>query len=101
MPDLQDRHVLALTTRSDIAVEQYVNGRDQQLLLNAGRVDELAAAVSPVPQFARGHAALAFARWYRQDVPGAKAAAETATGLVPATTPREQRHVEIVHAFVN
>ena len=101
MPDLRDRHGLALTTRSASAAERYIDGLDQQLSLNAGGVEGLTAAVQADPEFAVGHAGLAFAQWYRQDVPAAKANADRARSLAASTTPREQRHVEIVHAFVN
>ena len=68
MPDLCDRHGLALSTRSPRAVEQYVQGLDQQLSLNAGGVEGLTAAVEADPEFALGYAGLAFAQWYRQDI---------------------------------
>jgi tetratricopeptide (TPR) repeat protein len=101
MPDLCDRHGLALSTRSPSAAEQYIQGLDQQLSLNAGGVEGLSAAVEADPEFALGYAGLAFAQWYRQDIPGAKASAKQARALSTNTTPREQRHVEIVNAFVN
>src|SRR6266566_4442079 len=101
MPDLCDRHGLALSTHSPAAVEHYIQGLDQQLSLNAGGVEGLTAAVEADPELALGYAGLAFAQWYRQDVPAAKASAAKARSLAGHTTPREQRHVEIVNAFVN
>jgi hypothetical protein len=61
MPELDDRHGLALSTRSPIAVERYVQGLDLQLSLNDGGVERLRSAVEADPEFALGHAALAFA----------------------------------------
>jgi tetratricopeptide (TPR) repeat protein len=101
MPDLRDRHGLTLTTRSTSAVEHYIGGLDQQLSLNAGGVEGLTAAVQADPEFALGHADLAFAQWYRQDIPSAKATVDAARALAAGTTPREQRHIEIVYAFIN
>jgi hypothetical protein len=69
MPDLTDRHGLALSSRSPSAVEAYVKGLDLQLSLNAGGVEGLAAAVQADPEFATAHAALAFALCYRSDIP--------------------------------
>jgi tetratricopeptide (TPR) repeat protein len=101
MPGLCDRHGLALSTHLPHAVEQYIMGLDQHLSLNAGGVEGLAAATEADPEFALGYAGLACAQWYRQDVSAAKASAGQARALAASTTPREQRHVEIVDAFVN
>ena len=68
MPTLTDRHGLALSTRSPSAVERFDHGLDLQLSLNAGGVEGLASAVEADPDLALGHAALAFALWYRSQV---------------------------------
>jgi hypothetical protein len=101
MPDLRDRHNLVLSTRSPSAVEQYIQALDLQLSLNAGGVDGLTKAVETDPDFAVGQAGLAFAQWYRQDVPAAKVTVQQARALAPSTTQREQRHVEIVGAVID
>ena len=101
MPDLRDRQGYALSARSPIAAERYVEGLDRQLSLNAGGVEGLSAAVQADPGFALGYAGLAFALWYRQDVPAAKVSLDRARALVGDLTPRERQHVEIVGAFVD
>src|SRR6185295_8075491 len=78
MPTLTDRHGLALSSRSPSAVERYDHGLDLQLSLNAGGVEGLASAVEADPEFALGHAGLAFARWYRSDIPAARASLQQA-----------------------
>src|SRR4051794_36010273 len=78
MPDLRDRHDLVLSTRSPSAVEQYVHAMDRQLSLNAGGVEGMTAALEADPAFALGQAGLAFAQWYRQDVPAAKVSVQKA-----------------------
>jgi tetratricopeptide (TPR) repeat protein len=100
MPELSDRHGLALSARSSSAVEEYIEGLDLQLSLNAGGVAGLAAAVQADPDFALGHAGLAFAHWYRSDLPAARASVQQACALLGDVTPRERRHVEIVAAAV-
>jgi tetratricopeptide (TPR) repeat protein len=102
MSDLADRHGLALSTRSPIAVERYVNGLDLQLSLNAGGVEGLASAVAADPDFALGHAGLAFAHWYRSDIPAAKASLAQAVALAGSVeaSPREQQHLQIVSNFI-
>jgi tetratricopeptide (TPR) repeat protein len=101
MPDLTDRHGLALSTRSAEAVEQYDRGLDLQLSLNAGGVEGLAAAVATDPDFAVGHAALAFAHWYRADLPAAQVSLKTAQALAENTGARERQHLEIVGDFLD
>ena len=100
MPDLADRHGLALSTRSPIAVERYVQGLDLQLSLNAGGVEGLASAVEADPDFALGHAGLAFAHWYRSDVPTATVSLQQAQALAGAALPRERQHIQIVSTFI-
>jgi tetratricopeptide (TPR) repeat protein len=100
MPDLTDRHGLALTTRSPIAVERYVQGMDRQLSLNAGGVEGLASAVDADPAFALGHAGLAFAQWYRSDIPSARASLQRAQALIENTSPRERQHIQLVGTFI-
>jgi hypothetical protein len=100
MTDLTDRHGLALSTRSPIAIERYVQGLDLQLSLNAGGVEALASAVEADPAFALGHVALAFARWYRSDIPAARGSLEQAEALADATLPRERQHLQIVSKFI-
>ncbi len=101
MPSLTDRHGLALTTRSPAAAEGYANALDRQLSLDAGGVEGFTAAVEADPGFALGYAALAFAQWYRGDVPAAKQSVQQARDLVSGTTSREQRHAEIVGGFLD
>ena len=103
MPDLADRYGLALSTRSPAAVERYVQGLDLQLSLNAGGVEGLTAAVEADPAFALGHAALAFAQWYRSDIPAAKASLQQAQALAGSVeaSPREQQHLQIVGTFIS
>jgi tetratricopeptide (TPR) repeat protein len=100
MPDLADRHGLALSTRSTVAVERYIQGLDLQLSLNAGGVEGLASAVEADPGFALGHAAQAFAHWYRSDIPAAKSSVQQAQALAGDTLPRERQHIEIVSKFI-
>src|SRR5687768_18450595 len=100
MPDLADRYGLALRTRSPDAVERYVQGLDLQLSLNAGGVEGLASAVVADPELALGHADLAFAYWYRSDIPAARASVQRAQALTENTSPRERQHVEIVSKFI-
>lgn len=101
MPDLADRHGLALSTRSPIAAERYDRGLDLQLSLNAGGVEGLASAVEADPEFALGHAGLAFAHWYRSDMPAAKASLQQAQALAGSLeTRREQQHLQIVGRFI-
>lgn len=100
MPSLTDRHGLALSTRSPVAVERYDQGLDLQLSLNAGAVEALTSAVQADPEFALGHAALAFAHWYRYNLPAAQASAQNATALAGDTSPRERQHLQIVDAFI-
>jgi tetratricopeptide (TPR) repeat protein len=102
MPDLADRHGLALSTRSPIAVERYARGLDLQLSLNAGGVEGLASAVEADPEFALGHAGLAFAHWYRSDIPAAKASLMQAQALAGTleSSPRELQHLQIVGKFI-
>jgi tetratricopeptide (TPR) repeat protein len=100
MPDLADRHGHALSTRSPLAVERYDRGLDLQLSLNAGGVEGLASAVEADPTFALGYAALAFAHWYRSDIPAAKASLQQAEALADATLPRERQHIQIVSKFI-
>jgi len=101
MPDLEDRYGFALSTRSPIAVERYVQGLDLQLSLNAGGVEGLGSSVEADPQFALGYAALAFAHWYRSDVPAAKASLQQAQALAGSLqTPRERQHLQIVGRFI-
>lgn len=101
MPGLQDRNSLTLSTQSPSATEQYIHGLDRQLSLNAGGVEALTAAVQADPDFALGYAALAFAQWYRMQVPAAKATIEQARALVGDLTLRERQHVQIVGAFID
>jgi len=101
MLHLTDRHGLALSTCSPTAVEEYTRGLDLQLSMNAGAVESLSAAVQADPDFALGHAALAFAHWQRSNLPAAKSSIEQARALVGGSLPRERRHVEIVGAFVH
>jgi tetratricopeptide (TPR) repeat protein len=101
MPDLTDRHGLALSTRSAEAVEQYDRGLDLQLSLNAGGVAGLAAAVAADPDFALGHAALAFAHWYGADLPSAQASLKAARAVGGNTGPRERQHLELVGEFLD
>ena len=101
MPLQHDRHGLPISTSSSRAAEQYVLGIDRQLSLNAGGVEALTAAVEADPDFALGHAALAFAQWYRSDVPASRVSLQQARDLAAATLPREQRHIEIVGAFLD
>src|SRR5262249_49758820 len=101
MPQLTDRHGLALSSRSTAAGEQYDRGLDTQLSLNAGGVEGLTAAVSADPEFALGHAALAFAHWYRAQLPEAQASLETAQSLAENTEPRERQHLGLVVDFIN
>jgi tetratricopeptide (TPR) repeat protein len=100
MPTLTDRHGLALSTRSPVAVERYVQGLDLQLSLNAGGVEGLASAVAADPAFALGHAALAFSQWYRSDIPAAQASVQQAQARAAGTSPREQQHLQIVGKFI-
>ena len=100
MPALEDRHGLALSTRSPIAVERYVQGLNLQLSLDAGAVERLTSAVEADPAFALGHAALAFAHWYRYNMPAAKASAQQAQALAQDTSPRERQHLQIVGKFI-
>ena len=100
MPSLTDRHGLALSTRSPVAVEQYVTGLDLQLSLNAGAVEALASAVEADPSFALGYAALAFARWYRYDMRAARASLQQAQALVGDISPRERQHIQIVGKLI-
>jgi tetratricopeptide (TPR) repeat protein len=100
MPDLADRHGYALSTRSPIAVERYDRGLDLQLSLNAGGVEGLASAVEADPTFALGHAGLAFAQWYRSNIPAAKASLQQAEALADASLPRERQHIQIVSSFI-
>jgi tetratricopeptide (TPR) repeat protein len=101
MPALHDRHGLALTTHTPSAADHYIQGLDLQLSLNAGGVEALTAATEADPEFAVAHAALAFAQWYRMDVPAAKISMEQARALAPAATPRERQHVDLVGAFID
>jgi tetratricopeptide (TPR) repeat protein len=101
MPTLHDRHGLPISTSSARAAEQYVLGLDRQLSLNAGSVEALTAAVEADPSFALGCAALAFARWYRSDIPASKISMAQARELAPHALPREQRHIEIVGLFLD
>ena len=100
MPDLTDRHGLALSTRAADAVQQYDRGLDLQLSLNAGGVEGLAAAVAADPDFALGHAALAFAHWYRADLPNATARLKAAQALAENTLPRERQHLALMVDFI-
>lgn len=100
MPDLTDRHGLALSTGSAEAVEQYDRGLDLQLSLNAGGVEGLAAAVAADPDFCLGHAALAFAHWYRANLPAAQASLKAAQALAARTLPRERQHLDLVGDFI-
>jgi tetratricopeptide (TPR) repeat protein len=100
MADLADRHGHALSTRSPIAVERYDRGLDLQLSLNAGGVEGLASSVEADPAFALGHAALAFAQWYRSDIPAAKASLQQAEAHADAILPRERQHLQIVSKFI-
>ena len=101
MPTLADRHGLALSSRSPSAVERYDHGLDLQLSLNAGGVEGLASAVEADPEFALGHAALAFALWYKSDVPAAQASLKQAQALAGSLeTPRERQHLQIVSTFI-
>lgn len=101
MPTLADRHGLALSTRSPVAVERYDQGLDLQLSLNAGGVEGLTSAVEADPEFALGHAGLAFAHWYRSDIPAAKASLRQARALAGSLeTPRERQHLQIVGRFI-
>jgi len=98
---LTDRHGLGLSTNSQRAADHYVRGLDLQLSLNAGGVEGLTAAVEVDPAFAMGHAALAFAQWYRSGLPAATISMQHARDLAAGTLPREQRHIEIVGAFLD
>ena len=102
MPDLEDRYGFVLSTRSPVAVERYVQGLDLQLSLNAGGVEGLASAVEADPAFALGYAALAFAYWYRSDIPAAKASLAQARALADGLkgSPRERQHLQIVGKFI-
>jgi tetratricopeptide (TPR) repeat protein len=100
MPTLTDRHGLKLSTGAPSAAEEYVKGLDLQLSLNAGSIEALTAAVEADPDFALGHAALAFAQWYRSDVAASNVSIQKARALAAGTLPREQRHIEIVSAFL-
>ncbi|MGE3271406.1 MAG: hypothetical protein AB7P40_21840, partial [Chloroflexota bacterium] len=101
MSVLTDRHSLPISTRSTRAADLYVDGLDRQLSLNAGGVEALTAAIEADPDFAMGYAALAFAQWYRGDVPASKVSLKKARELAAGSLPREQRHIEIVGAFLD
>jgi tetratricopeptide (TPR) repeat protein len=75
-------------------------GLDRQLSLNAGAVDVLTSAVEADPEFALGQAGLAFAHWYRSNIPAAKASLQRAQSLVGDALPRERQHVELLARFV-
>src|SRR5262245_23837619 len=101
MPGLTDRHGLALSTRSSSAVEHLDRGLDLQLSLNAGGVEGLTKAVEADPEFAVGHAALAFAHWYRANLPAAQASLKQAQALAQNTLPRERQQLGLLADFMN
>lgn len=92
---LKDHYDNPLSTTSDAGRAAYVAGVDHILCATYGAVEAFSDAVAEDPGFALGHAALARARMYAGDMPGAKdaiARAETLGGR----TARERAHIAIL-----
>lgn len=98
---LEDRFGLALSTRDDKAVADYIAGVDLMLSANAGAEALLDRALAADPEFALAHIAKARLCQVQARVPEAKAAAAEARALAGRVTPREARHIETIALAVD
>jgi tetratricopeptide (TPR) repeat protein len=98
---VRDRYGLPISTGSQTAAEQYVEGIDRLLSQNAGAEAGLRAAVEADTGFALGWADLAFVLAYQRQAEAAKRAVAHAEELIGGASRRERRHVAAVSAFVN
>jgi Tfp pilus assembly protein PilF len=78
---LTDRRGLPLSTRSAEAVERYDRAVELMLSSNAGREEQLAAAIAADEGFALAHAAMALSYQFQGEVAAAKASSERAQAL--------------------
>ena len=92
---LEDRYGLAITTRSDVARDAYVEAIDAVLSANGDAAGALDRALEADPQFALAHSAYARVHQLSGRMPQARTSAERATQLVGSATEREQVHVQI------
>ena len=97
---LRDAYDNALGTADDTARDAYDSAVELFLGGNYGAVEGFEAAIQADPRFALGHAGLARALMMEGRMPEARAAIETAQGLAPRTTSREQGHIAAMAALL-
>lgn len=88
-----DRYGLPLSTTSVAAAEQYVDGLDRILALDAGGEESLRSAIDLDEGFALAHAALGFLLAFTGRAPAARECVRTAVSLVSGASRRENQHV--------
>jgi hypothetical protein len=93
---LEDRFGLALSTKSDAAVADYVAAVDLMLSANAGAEARFDRALAADPDFALAHIAKARLLQVQARIPEAKASAAGARDLAGRVSAREARHIEVI-----
>jgi len=96
-----DRYNLPLSTNSNAAVDDYVQGVDLVLSGNVGAEERLEAAIRSDEGFALAHAALASVDLRCRRFDSARDHAETARTLAVGTSRREQQYVEVITSMVD
>ena len=95
-----DRYHLPLSTNSNAAVDDYVQGVDLVLSGNVGAEERLEEAIRTDEGFALAHAALASVDLRSRRFDSARHHAEAAKMLATGTSRREQQHVEVITTMV-
>ena len=98
---LEDRFGLALSTRDDGAVADYVAAVDLMLSANTGAEALLDRALAADPEFALAYIAKARLYQVQARAPEAKAAAAEARALAGRVTGREKQHIETIALAVD